>query len=93
MANLSYQIRTSRTGEGIASEAARLVAQYGFQELGLQRIEVVVAVDNAPSLRVAEKIGAFREGLLRNRLRIKGSPRDAYMHSLIPSDFAINSTD
>ena len=90
MANLSYQVRTSRTGQGIASEAARLVACFGFEKLGLQRIEVVVAIDNAPSLRVAEKIGAVREGLLRNRLLINGSPRDAYMHSLIPTDYLDN---
>ena len=92
MANLSYQVRTSRTGEGIASVAARLVARYGFEKLGFQRIEVVVAEDNAPSLRVAEKIGAVREGLLRNRLLINGSPRDAIMHSLIPTDYGIENT-
>ena len=92
MANLSYQVRSSRTGEGIASEAARLVARYGFEKLGFQRIEVVVAVDNAPSFRVAEKIGAVREGLLRNRLLINGSPRDAFMHSLIPTDYGIEKT-
>ena len=93
MANLSYKVRTSRTGEGIASEAARLVARYGFENLGFQRIEVVVAVDNIPSLRVAEKIGAVREGLLRNRLLINGTPCDAYMHSLIPTDYGVYDTD
>ena len=92
MANLSYQVRTSRTGEGIASEAARLVVRYGFEKLGFQRIEVVVAADNAPSLRVAEKIGAVREGRLRNRLLVNGSPQDAFMHSLIPTDYGIENT-
>ena len=90
--NLGYVVRTSRTGEGIATEAARLVAQYGFEKLGLQRIEIVVHPDNAPSLRVAEKLGATREVLLRNRLRLHGVPCSAYLHSLIPADFAINQT-
>lgn len=90
--NLGYLVRTSRTGEGIATEAARLVAQFGFEELGLQRIEIVVHPENAPSLKVAEKLGATREALLRNRLLIHDVPNFAYMHSLIPSDFGINKT-
>jgi ribosomal-protein-serine acetyltransferase len=86
MANLGYAIRTSRTREGIATKAAKLAARYGFEKLGLQRIEIVVTKDNVPSLKVAEKVGALREGLLRNRLLLHGIPKDAYMHSLIPTD-------
>ena len=90
--NLAYVVRTSRTGDGIATEAARLVAQYGFEKLGLQRIEIVVHKDNSPSLKVAQKLGALREALLRNRLLIHGVPSEAYLHSLIPADFGINKT-
>ena len=87
LANLGYIVRTSRMGEGIATEAAKLAAQYGFEKLGFQRLEIVVSPDNAPSLKVAEKLGAVQEGLLRHRLQLHGSPCDAYMHSLIPTDF------
>jgi len=90
--NLGYLVRTNRTGEGIATEAARLVAQYGFEKLGLQRIEVVVHKDNVPSLKVAEKLGATREALLRNRILLQGVPCEAYLHSLIPADFGIKKT-
>jgi RimJ/RimL family protein N-acetyltransferase len=90
--NLAYVVRTSRTGEGIATEAARLVAQYGFEKLGLQRIEIVVHKDNVPSLKVAQKLGALREALLRNRLLLHSVPSEAYLHSLIPTDFGINKT-
>ena len=92
MANLGYWVRTSRLGEGIATEAARLIAQHGFEKLGFQRLEIVVHVGHAPSLKIAEKLGAVREGLLRNRMNLHGSPIDAYMHSLIPSDYNINIT-
>ena len=92
LANLGYQVRTSRMGEGIATAAAKLVAEYGFEKLGFQRIEIVVRKENAASLRVAEKLGAVREGLLRNRLQHHGSACDAYMHSLIPSDYGIHQT-
>jgi ribosomal-protein-serine acetyltransferase len=92
MANLGYQVRTSRMGEGIATAAARLAARYGFEKLGFQRIEIVVRKDHIPSLKVAEKLGAVREGLLRNRLQLHGSAYHAYMYSLIPNDFGIHKT-
>src|SRR5215213_800112 len=57
-ANLGYWIRTSCTGRGIASSSTRLVARFGFEELALQRIEIVAAVGNVASQRVAEKAGA-----------------------------------
>ena len=90
LANLGYVVRTSRTRRGIATEAARLVAEYGFEKLGLQRIEIVASKDNFPSLKVAEKLHAVREGLLRNRILLHGIPTDAYLHSLISFDFGIS---
>ena len=84
--NLGYWVRTSAGGKGVASKAARLVARFGFEELGLNRIEIVAAVPNIASQRVAEKIGAVREGVLRKRLLIGGEPHDAVMFSLVPDD-------
>jgi ribosomal-protein-serine acetyltransferase len=49
----------------------------------LIRIEIFVVAGNIASQCVAEKVGALREGLLRNRLLIRGEPRDAYVFSLI----------
>jgi ribosomal-protein-serine acetyltransferase len=83
-ANLGYWIRTSRTREGAATEAIRLLAQFGFSTLQLVRIEIVVATGNLASQRAAEKAGAMREGLLANRLIHRGEIRDAYMFSLVP---------
>ena len=48
-------------------------------------IEIMVAVGNIASERVAVKVGALREGLLRNRLTQGGEVRDAYMFSLVPN--------
>jgi RimJ/RimL family protein N-acetyltransferase len=85
-ANLGYWVRSDRTGQGIAPAAAKLLAKWGFEALGLKRIEIVVAVENARSLRAAEKTGAKREGVLRNRLLIGNKPHDAVMHSLVPGE-------
>ena len=85
-ANLGYWVRTSQAGHGVATVAARLLAQFGFGELKLSRLELVIDVDNQASQRVAEKLGAFREGVLRQRLSVHNQARDAVMYSLIPRD-------
>jgi RimJ/RimL family protein N-acetyltransferase len=87
MANLGYWVRTSDARRGIATIATRVVAKFGFAQIGLQRIEIVAAVDNLPSQRVAEKVGAVREGVVRNRLLIRGASVDAVLFSLVPEDF------
>jgi ribosomal-protein-serine acetyltransferase len=86
IANLGYWVRTSAIGKGVASKATRLVARFGFAELGLQRIEIVAAASNIASQRVAEKAGAVRECVARDRLLINGKRQDAVVFSLLPKD-------
>jgi RimJ/RimL family protein N-acetyltransferase len=59
------------------------VAEHAFQETDLMRLEIVCAVGNVRSQRVAEKVGALREGVLRNRLLLPSGPSDAVMFSLV----------
>jgi ribosomal-protein-serine acetyltransferase len=89
LANIVYWVRTSRRGQGIAGRAARLLAGFGFSELGLLRIEIVVADENTASRRAAEKAGAKLEGVLRNRIQVGGKIYSAAMHSFIPSDLGM----
>lgn len=86
-ANLYYWVRTSAQGRGLASAATRELARFGLGELGLQRVEVVVARENIASLRVAEKAGARFEGWLRNRIFLRGQAHTAAMFSLVADDF------
>jgi ribosomal-protein-serine acetyltransferase len=86
VANLGYWVRTSQTNKGIATAATLLLAQFAFKELKLNRVELTIAVDNQASLRVADKAGAIREGILRNRVIKNDTPSDAVVFSLIPQD-------
>ncbi len=82
-AGLGFWVRTSDTGRGVATAAARLVAEAGFEHLGLNRIELLIAVQNAASIRVAEKLGAAYEGTLRKRLVLPAGPTDMAMYALV----------
>ena len=88
--NLGYWVRTSATGHNVASNGGRLVAQFGFEELGLHRIEILAAIPNVASQRVAEKIGAVREGVQRKRLLMRGESHDAVLFSLVPEDLGLS---
>lgn len=85
--NLGYWIRASRHGNGFAGRAARLAAKFAFEQVGLVRVEIVVAVGNEASLKVAEKTGARREGILRNRILVREKVYDGIMFAFVPADF------
>lgn len=87
--NLGYWVRSSCHGQGIAGRAAKLVARFAFENLGLIRVEIVIGIGNHASLRVAQKIGAHDEGMLLNRMVVGSSIYHAHMFSLLPSDFGL----
>jgi ribosomal-protein-serine acetyltransferase len=87
-ANLGYWVRGSAQGQGIATRAGRLAVRFAFGSVKVSRVEIVAADENVPSRKTAERIGGKYEGILRNRLVLKGSPVDAAMYSMIPADIA-----
>jgi len=84
-ANLGYWIRSSLTGQGVASAAVRRLATWAFANTQLERLEIVVATTNFRSQRVAEKVGALREGVTRSRLLLHEEFHDAFVYSIIHS--------
>ncbi|MEU5535205.1 GNAT family N-acetyltransferase [Streptomyces sp. NPDC020362] len=63
---LSYIVAPWARGEGYASEAALVTAQWLFGDQKFERIEIRTAADNTASQQVAQKIGCISEGVLRN---------------------------
>ena len=84
--NCYYWVRTSAAGQGIASTAVRQLARFAFDQVGLKRLEILMAIGNEASKRAAEKAGATFEGRLRDRLMMYNVWHDAYVYSLIPAD-------
>ncbi|MBE1161046.1 GNAT family N-acetyltransferase [Dyella acidiphila] len=85
-ANLGYWLRTSAVGQGYATQAGRTAAMFGFEALALRRVEIVAAVGNLASQRCAERIGAQREGIARQRILLHGQSEDAVVYGLLPGD-------
>jgi RimJ/RimL family protein N-acetyltransferase len=82
--NIGYWVRQTCQRQGIASRATQSIAEYGFSQLKLTRLEIVAPEHNAPSRRVAEKVGALFECIARNRVMVHGKPQPAAIYSLVP---------
>ena len=86
VANLGYWVRSSATGRGIAPAAVRQLIPWAFSNTPLHRLEIVAAIDNIRSQRVAEKVGAHRDAVLRKRALVRGQPSDAVLLSVLRPD-------
>jgi RimJ/RimL family protein N-acetyltransferase len=85
-AAVGYWLAPHGRGRGVATHATRLLARWGFERLGLERLELTCAPDNPASQRVAERCGFTREGVLRSHMRFKGGRRDTIVYSLLPGE-------
>ena len=73
-------------GRGLGTEATRLIVDYGFDQLGLHRIELEVYAFNPRARRAYEKVGFVAEGVLRDALLWDGDWVDAVMMSMLETD-------
>jgi aminoglycoside 6'-N-acetyltransferase len=64
-ANIDIFLATSRHGQGLGTEAIRLLARHLFEERGHHRLTIDPAADNAAAIRAYEKVGFRRVGIMR----------------------------
>ncbi len=83
IANLGYWVRSGAQGQGVATQAVRLISAFGF-EYGFAQFEIVAALDNVASRRVAEKTGARLQRIERGRIRFHNM--DAAIYLLSPPE-------
>ena len=86
-AEISYVLNSAYWGRGLAAEAARAVITFGFEALGLHRIEARYMVGNIGSKRIAEKCGMREEGILRESVYAKGKYVDVAVASILYDDY------
>ena len=75
-AHIGYWVDKRQANRGITTQAVMMLTEYGFEELGLHRIEINLRPENAASRRVAEKAGYHLEGERPRFLHIDGQWRD-----------------
>jgi RimJ/RimL family protein N-acetyltransferase len=72
IAHLGFSVDAAYFGNGYATEMADRLLAFGFGNVGIHRIAADVAVENAPCIKVLEKIGMAREGVARDCIFAQG---------------------
>ncbi|WP_121966141.1 GNAT family N-acetyltransferase [Myroides sp. N17-2] len=87
-AEIGYALYSEEWKEkGVMSEVLNTVLDYGFNTMGLTRVEAFVSPDNIASLKTAEKLGFVKEGQLRGHYVNNGMVEDSVVFGLLASEF------
>jgi ribosomal-protein-alanine N-acetyltransferase len=82
-ADIGYSLNRDYWRQGIATEAARAMADVAFRVLRLHRVWAWCDVRNAGSYGVMEKLGMRREGVLRENVWVKDEWRTTYLYAIL----------
>jgi RimJ/RimL family protein N-acetyltransferase len=74
-------------GQGLATEAARALVTYGFEQLGLHRITARTGKDNKRSWYLMERLGMRREAHFRESHVVQGEWRDEFIYAVLADEW------
>ncbi len=86
-AETGYELNRALWGKGIMTEAMPAILTYGFNELGLHRIEAVIDIENVRSKNLLLKLGFSYEGNLRQRYFLRDQFLDEYYFGLLKDEW------
>ena len=86
-AEVGYVLNPEYWGKGIAVEALLRVMEFGFDDLGLHRIEAKFIEENERSRRVMEKVGMTFEGVARDGMLVKGNYVNVGVCAILESEW------
>ncbi|WP_197035461.1 GNAT family N-acetyltransferase [Paenibacillus sp. UNC451MF] len=84
---IGYIVNPDYWGQGIATETAKLLVNFGFEESQMHRIYATCDPRNVGSSKVLTKIGMTQEGRLRDVLLIKDGWRDSFVFSILEHEW------
>jgi len=86
-AEVGFALGRSHWGHGYMGEALRSLIPWAFEELGLRRVEADTDTRNTGSIRLLERLGFLREGLMRERWEVGGEIQDSLFYGLLEKDW------
>jgi ribosomal-protein-alanine N-acetyltransferase len=90
-ASLGYCFEDAAWGHGDATEAARVLLQWAFDTLDLNRVQAETDTRNLAAARVLEKLGFVREGTLREDCVVNGEVSNSGIYGLIRLEWRSSS--
>jgi len=78
-------------GKGIASKASKILLDYSFNDLELNKLYLYTEKENVSAQRLFEKIGFQKEGLLKEDLIYNNRKVDRYSYGIVKSEYDCKS--
>jgi ribosomal-protein-alanine N-acetyltransferase len=92
-AYIGYWVDRDHAGVGLVPEGVALIMRYGFDDLGLHRLEASIVPRNTASRRVAEKLGLREEGTALRFLQIRGVYEDHVRYAITAEEWVERGPD
>jgi ribosomal-protein-alanine N-acetyltransferase len=92
-AYIGYWVDRDHAGTGLVPEGVVLIMQYGFDQLGLHRLEASIVPRNTASRRVAEKLEMREEGIALRFLQIRGVYEDHVRYAITAEEWAVRGQE
>ncbi|MGW2487221.1 GNAT family N-acetyltransferase [Streptomyces sp. NPDC001606] len=86
VAEVAYWTTAAARGRGVAARATTALSRWAFEEVGLHRLELLHALANEASCRVAAKAGFALEGTKRSALLHPDGWHDVHLHARLRDD-------
>ncbi|WP_377890824.1 GNAT family N-acetyltransferase [Alkalihalobacillus sp. R86527] len=86
-ATIGYWLGEKHQKKGIVTEACKAILEYGFQTIGLNRIEIRAATENKKSRGVPERLGFTKEGLVRQVEKVNGEYVDHVVYGMLKNEW------
>jgi len=91
-ASLDYGMDARFRRQGIATRACRALVLHGFEEAGINRIQIEVDVMNLPSCAVAERLNFVKEGIIRDRYKGVDGFHHCALYSALAREWRIDES-
>ncbi len=85
--SLGILLNKNYRSKGYAKEACKLVIEHLFMHLNVHRIELYVASNNIPAIKLYENLGFIQEGIKREAIWINGKYDDLLVYSTLFHEF------
>ncbi|MHA4813751.1 GNAT family N-acetyltransferase [Streptomyces aculeolatus] len=80
-------VEPDAAGRGLVTRAVRVIVDWAVRERGVERVEWRVSAENTPSIRVAQRLGMRRDGVLRSQFLYRGVRQDTEVWSVLADEW------
>lgn len=74
-------------GKGYGTKTMELICKFGFGDLGLHRLELLVMAFNTPAITCYEKVGFRKEGMFREKRIFNGEHQSTFLMGLLDREY------